>query len=186
MTESYNPDDLAAAKQQAAAALTPQTGTAPDAGVVRSAVAAAAPTEIDVKSMYAQIQAMQAKIAAMEAEKASANAPAVVEHAQILAAAVKAHAGGTSPAHAQLRQLADDVTDAASNAAQSGDGSKVAAISEKIATGLAAVDPGPGDHHWFRVAKTFAEEHLPGVAKSLTAPAPAIPAGTVVQGSVTG
>lgn len=186
MSESYSAGDLAAAKEQASAALTPQTGTGPDAGVLRSAVVGAAPAAIDVDQLHATIAAMQAQIAQLQAAKTAAAGPPVVEAANVLADAVGKHVNPASSAdHAALARLADDVKDAASNAVKSGSGQQVTQISGKIATALEATHPGPGDHHWYQVALDWAKVHLPQAASELQAPPPAV-SGTVVQGSVTG
>lgn len=196
MSESreYTPEELAAARDQASAALSAQTGTGPDSAELAGKVAGAMPDEIDVAAMKQAIAAMQQQIAQLQEEKAARQAPAVLTTAEQLREAVGLHAGGGTTSEAALRRLADDVVDAARNAVKSGDGAIVMQLAGKIADGLEAVHPGPGDHHWFHQALAFAKVHLPVVARGLDVPQPsAVPALTgqrsgvpVVPGSVTG
>lgn len=183
--QEYTPEELAAAKDQAAGALSAQTGTGPDQGEMTSKVSGAMPDEVNVEAMMATITQMQQQIAALQAEKASQNAPAVLTTAEQLREAVGLHAAGPENAHVELRRLADDAVDAAKNAASSGNGEIVTQIAGKIAERLEASHPGPGDHHWFHQALGFAKVHLPVVARNLNTPRPApAQALTSTQGSV--
>jgi hypothetical protein len=93
-------------------------------------------------------------------------------------------------------RLADDLADAGSNAFESGDAGPVHELSGKMIRALKRIDPGPGDHPYYRQAVAFAETHIPDAADTITGPnpdAPAKPAPVsggapvrVVAGSVTG
>jgi hypothetical protein len=195
------PEQLAQAAQQLRDAPPPGI-TPPDEQEIAAGLAAqqangpAGITDVDVKALLAGIQALQARVDALESEKASGAGIPVVGTAEALRDLVATHAvhnPGTD--HGDVIRLADDVVDAARNAADSGDSGIVHELAGKLVRALRKVDPGPGDHHYFRQAMGFAEVHLPDAADQLVKkparqPAAEVgssqPPATVVQGSVTG
>lgn len=194
------PDQLAAAADQLRAkpapGVTPPDETSLAAELAaRQAAAPAGVTDVDVAKLLELIQGMQARVDALEAEKASGAAVPVLGTAEALRDLIAVHAAHSPGAdHGDVLRLADDAVDAARNAADTGDGSLVVQISQKIARALAKVHPGGGDHHYFRQALGFAEVHLPDAAAQLV-PRPAKPSAEltstrgsvpVLQGSVTG
>jgi len=197
MSDSFTPDQLAAARDDTAAALAPPVAASlpPDAP---AKIAGASATEADVAAMLAQMKAMQAQLDKLQAERAAEHAPVLVSTAQSLRDQLAVHASGISGAtadHTRALALADDAVDAARNAVDSGDVSALRTVTERLTRALKAVHPGPGDHHYFRQALEFAEHHLPLAMDTFTenqpaSAAPAIgsdrPPARVLQGSVTG
>jgi hypothetical protein len=196
----YTPDQLAQAAELLRAQGAPTVTPPPEDDMARDLAArqAAGPagiTDVDVAALIAGIQALQSRVDALEAEKAAGAALPVAETAKALRDLIATHAAHTRGTdHAGLLRLADDAVDAAGNAADSGDGTLVRQIAGKIARALAKVNPGPGDHHYYRQAVDFAAVHLPDAADELvpqpkkapvqvTSPRGSVP---VVQGSVTG
>lgn len=173
---------------QPAAAPPPEAQVAADLAA-RQAAAPGGITETDVSKLLEGMAAMQERLDALEAERAAGTAPAAVATAEALRDIIRTHASQSSADHGDVLRLADDAVEAAGNAAESGDGSQLHVIAGKIARALARVDPGAGDHHWYRQAVGFAGVHLPDAADQLvpkrTAPADQAPAGAIT-GSVVG
>lgn len=199
MTSPYTPDQLAAAAAQMTGAA-PSSVTPPSEQEVAADLAAkqagapAGLTDVDVNALLAGIKMLQDRVDALEAEKASGAAIPVVNTAEALRDLIATHAAHTPGTdHTDLLRLADDAVDAARNAADSGDGSIVTQLSNRISRALQRVHPGPGTHHWFHQAAGFADVHLPDAAAQLVPKSKAsyslgsaqgsVP---VVQGSVTG
>lgn len=188
MSDPYTPDQLAAARDDAAANLAAPIPAGPPAGID---VSGASATEADVKAMLAQMKRMQDQLDALQAERAARNAPALVATAESLRDQLRVHASGISGAtadHTKVLALADDAVDAAGNAVDSGDVGPLRQITDRIGRALQAVHPGPGDHHYFAQALGFVT-HLHNAMDDFTAdqakPAPA-GNGKVLEGSVTG
>lgn len=160
----------------------------------RQAGAPAGLTEVDVTALLAGIKALQDRVDALEAEKAAGAGTPVVATAETLRDLLRTHAAHNPGLdHSDVLRLADDAADAAGNAAESGDGTELGKITGKLERAMRRVDPGPGDHHWYRQALGFIEVHLPEAAAALVPRPKAAPAVTsdrppaqVVQGSVTG
>lgn len=194
------PDQLAAAAQALRDA--PPPATLPSeaelaAGLAsRQAAGPAGVTSVDVDRLLAGIAALQARVQVLEAEKASGAAEPVLNAAQALQSQVQLHAAHHPEYdHSGTLRLADDVVDAAKNAADSGDGSIVTELAGRLARALHKVHPNRGEAHYFRQALGFAEVHLPDSAAQLVPKPAQAPAGAVtssgasvpvVQGSVTG
>jgi hypothetical protein len=193
------PEQLAAAADQLRSAPAPSMAP-PEEGDVAAGLAAkqaAAPagvTSVDVDQLFAAMKAMQGQIDQLLAEKQAAAAIPVVGVATDLRDLVTAHAAHTpGKDHGDVLRLADDIVDAARNAAQSGDGGILHDLAGKMARALKKVHPGPhGDLHYIAQAADFAAEHLPEAALKLVplTRAPAVTSDrapvSVVQGSVTG
>jgi hypothetical protein len=194
-------EELAAAADQLRSAPAPGISPPGEAEVAaglaaRQAAGPAGLTGADVKQLLAGIQALQDRVNTLEQEKAAGAAVPVQETAQALRDLVATHAAhnpGTS--HADALRLADDVVDAAKNAADSGDPAHVISIAGKLDRALMKVHPGPGDHHYFAQALGFVRVHLIDAAEALAprpAQAPAAEVGSgrppakVTAGSVTG
>jgi hypothetical protein len=196
----YDPAQLAQAAEDLRSA--PLTGTPlpgdADMASVLAAKQASAPaglTSVDIDKLLAGIAKLQARVDALESEKAAGLAVPVTGTAEAMRDLIKTHAAHYPRTdHAAVLALADDTVDAAGNAAQSGDGAVVTQLAARLARALRKVDPGPGDHHYFRQALGFAEVHLPDAAADLK-PAQQPAAGAissdrapakVISGSVTG
>ena len=195
-TPGYDPADLAAAArqmtQQPPPALPPEADLAADLAA-KQAGAPSGITSVDVDKLLAGIDALQKRVQALEAEKATGAAVPVVGAAEALRDLIAAAAAHDRQGrdHSEALALADDAVDAARNSADSGDAGPLTEITGKVSRALHRLHPGPGDHHYYQQALTFADSHLPDAAAQLVKRAstqPAVPAGrgAVVQGSVTG
>lgn len=154
-------------------------------------------TDVDVPSLLSAIKQMSDRVAALEQEKRQQAGNPLVGTAESLRDVLAAHAARTSTGvdHAPALSLADDLVDAAGNAAESGRLEHVASIGAKLETWLKRHHPGPGDFHDFRQALDFAGVHLADALENYQADAPssAAPAVTssrpparVIAGNVTG
>lgn len=190
---------------QAKEATDAQRNEAPPVGVgiapplLSSRLAAAGgPAETDTAALLAQMQAqMQAlaeQVTRLRQGQAGDGVHPVIGTAASIRDMLAVHFDhNPGPAAGGVLRLADDVTDAARNAVDSGDVSVVRDLGGRLVRALKRNHPGPGDHHWFRQALDFAENHLPEAADTVGAPAPsgapALGGGAgvpVVAGSVTG
>jgi hypothetical protein len=193
------PEDLAAAADQLRSAPGPGTAPPDEAQVAadlaaKQAAAPAGVTSVDVGQLFAAMKAMQGQIDQLLAEKQASAAVPVVGVATDLRDLVTQHAAHTPGRdHGDVLRLADDIVDAAANAAQTGDGSILHDLAGKMARALKKVHPGPhGDLHYIAQAADFATDHLPEAAARLVplTRAPALASDRapvpVVQGSVTG
>ena len=199
------PDQLEAARVALAAEQAANSGppaeTQTDAelgGALAAAGASAA--DVDVKALLADLlqrqQALEAEVTQLRAQEAAVKAEPVKTTAAALKAAILEHASGKTTGngaidHSALISLADDAVEAASNAVESGDAGPLAAITARIVRALAKHHPGPGDHHWFRLAQSQAAD-LQDQAEAIV-PRPAAAAigsdrapAKVVEGSVVG
>ena len=178
-----------------------RTAAAPDetelaAGLAaRQAAGPAGVTSVDTEALMAGIAALQARVQALEAEKASGAAEPVTNTAEALRSQVQLNAAHHPEFdHTDVLRLADDVADAAGNAADSGDGSIVTDLAGKLVRALRKVTPNRGETHYWRQALGMADVHLPEAAAALV-PKPQATAGAigsdqppakVIQGNVTG
>jgi hypothetical protein len=193
------PQQYAEAAAQLRNAPDPGTAPPPEAEVaaglaVKQSAAPAGVTEVDIEQLMAAMKAMQARVDALEAEKAAGNAAPVKGNAEVMRELLRVHAAhnpGTD--HGDVLRLADDMVDAAGNAAETGDAGIIHELAGKMERALTRVHPGPGDHSYFAQALDFAKYHMHDSADQLTRkppPAPAIgsdrPPAQVVQGNVTG
>lgn len=193
------PDQLAEAAEQLRSAPPPAVSPPPESQVAaqlaaRQSAAPAGITEVNVDKLLAGIAALQARVESLEAEKAAGNAAPVKGNAEVMRDLIKVHAAH-NPAtdHGDVLRLADDLVDAAGNAAESGDGGIIHELAQKMERALLRVHPGPGDHSYFGQALDFAKYHMHDAADQLVRkPPPAVaigsdrPPATVVQGNVTG
>ena len=118
-------------------------------------------TSTDPDALLKMIQGLQARLDASEAQRKADNAPPLVGIAASVRDNLQAHAAanpGTD--HTKALGLAGDLVDAAKNAAESLSGGLVAKLAARLTTALGEVDPGPGDHHWYRQALDFLGAHL--------------------------
>ena len=160
----------------------------------RQAAHPAGITDVDIPAMLAMIQGLQARVDSMEADRAAGNAPPVKATAETIRDLLTAHANHNPGADfTAVKGLADDLVDAAGNAADSGDGAALTAVAGKLERAVAKVHPGPGDHHYLTQALGFIRDHLPDVVDRLVPPVrPAAAVGSgrapakVIAGSVTG
>ena len=193
----YTPEQFAAAADQIREGTPQITGTLPPETDVAAAASASGlgATEVDVNKLMAFIAGLQQRVESLEAEKAAGRGMPLVGAAESLRDLFTTHAKHNPGQDlADGKRLADDVVDAAGNAVKSGDVSSLRSVTEKMARYLKRIDPGPGDHHYFRQAVHFAEAHLPDAMDRYTPPqAPAAaavssPRGSVpvISGSVTG
>ena len=194
----YTPEQFAAAASQIREGTPASPGTLPPESVVAAGAAASGlgATEVDVDKLMAFIAGLQQRVESLEAEKAAGRGMPLVGAAESLRDLFVTHAKHNPGQNlADGKRLADDVVDAAGNAVKSGDVSVLRSVTEKMARYLKRVDPGPGDHHYFRQAVHFAEAHLPDAMDRFTPTAPSAavaavgsPRGSVpvISGSVTG
>ena len=194
MTDTFTPEQLAAVKGQVTP---PPLGTGPAPDDLAAKAAAASPTETDVTALLA---AMQQQMAAMAAQIRTLKASQVPEgeHNLIGASAQARDLIAThyefSPRGPELVRLADDLVDAARNAAASGDTAPARQVAARLERRLLSFHPGPGDHHYFRQALGLVSLHIPDAADTVTQPqptgAPAVgssqPPARVLEGSVVG
>ena len=157
----------------------------------------AAPDGPDPAQLLAMIQELQSKYTKLEAERRTAGTAPLIATAESFRNAVADHVSGKTTGaqdadkHAEIQGLADDLLDAAHNAVTSGDGGPVLRLAQRIERALARIHPGPGDHHYFRQAESFAAD-IPEAAEDLAPPTSFAAVGSdrapakVVQGSVTG
>jgi hypothetical protein len=197
----YTAEQLAQAGQQIQP---PPLGTGPDPADLSATVAQGVPTVADISAILAQMQEQQAAMAAeiqrLRAGQRPSGLHPVIGAANSLKDLLATHFDYSLPRgdkDAVLR-LADDVTDAASNAFDSGDTGPLRDVSAKLSKALSRIDPGPGEHPYYRQAVAFANVHLPDAADTITGPnpdaqpKPAAVSGAggkptqVLQGSVTG
>lgn len=170
--QDYDQGHLDAAAAQIADGA-PGVGTAPppEGDVAAAAVSGgASATEIDPAALLKQIQAMQARLDTLAAERVPAGGPPVVSNANALRDLIGVHAVGITgpvPDHAPVLAMADDLVDAATAAADNGDGSKVREIAGRIEKWLNAHHPGAGDHTYHAQAVGFASVHVPDSADAL-------------------
>ncbi len=164
--------------------------------------AAAGPAAVDVDEIIArlndQVQNLMADMARLKQGQAPAGAHPLEATAKAIRDMLATHFDGTGAAAGpDVLRLADDVTDAARNAVESGDTGTVRQLGQRLERALNRAHPGPGDHHWFRQALDFTRNHLQEAADTVDenppAPsgAPAIgsggrPPAKVIEGSVTG
>lgn len=146
-------------------------------------------TDTDPAVLLEMIQGLQARLDASEAQRKQDNAPPLVAIAASARDNLQAHADanpGTD--HTEALGLAGDLVDAAKDAIRSLNGTRVAKIAARLETAMAAVNPGPGDHHWYRQALDFATAHIRKGLQDLEDQAGehggTRPAGPVVPGSV--
>lgn len=173
----------------------------PEAEVAKGlrAAQAAAPTgvtSVDPEQLMAMIEALQGRLGALEAERAAGQPAPVVSTAESLRDLLRVHAAHYPQTdHGDVLRLADDAVDAAKNSLESGDGGILHQLADKLVRAMKKVDPGPGDHHYFRQAMGFADVHLHDAADQLKprpdrAPAAEVtssqPPARVIEGSVTG
>lgn len=194
-------EQLAAAAEQLRSAPAPGDGAPSEqelaAGLAaRQSAGPAGITDVDVAALLAGIKALQDRVDALEEEKAAgAGIPVVAaaETARDLLAVHAAHNPGTD--HAEVLRLADDAVDAAKNAADSGDGSELSKIGQRLERAIRRVHPGPGDHHYLNQALGIITDHLPEAVDGLAPKAKSAavaevdsgrPPAKVVAGSVTG
>lgn len=188
----YTPEQLAAARDDAAANLAPPVAASLPPTATAVVASGATATEADVAAMLAQMKRMQDQLDALQAERAARNAPALVSTAEALRDQLRVHASGISGAtgdHTRALSLADDAVDAANNAISSGDVGPLRTLTDRLVRALEAVHPGPGDHHYFAQALGMAKVHLHNAMDDFTAdqkPAAPAPSGKVLEGSVTG
>ena len=193
----YTPEQFAAAASQIREGTPASPGTLPPESAVAAGAAASGlgATEVDVDKLLAGINSLQARVAALEAEKAAGRGMPLVGAAESLRDLFTTHAKHNPQTDLSTgTRLADDVVDAAGNAVKAGDVSVLRSVTEKMARYLKRVDPGPGDHHYFRQAVHFAEAHLPDAMDRYTPSAPSAAAAVgsprgsvpVISGSVTG
>jgi hypothetical protein len=176
-------------------------GTGPDPAALAGKVSAAAPDETDVRELLLRMQQQQDAMAA-EITRLKAGGAAAGEH-PLIGSAVSArdliathldHGNLRGPDHGAALRLADDTVDAARNAVDSGDTSRVRDLAGRAARALRRIAPVPGENHYYRHALDFLESHIPDAADTVGAPvasgAPAVtssqPPARVVAGSVTG
>jgi hypothetical protein len=191
MTDQFTPDQLAAAGAQVQP---PPLGTGP-ADIDASA---ASPTDVDVAALLAKMQAQQDAMAEQIAKLRGSQAPAgespLVSTATAARELIATHFDrGYRGDGAAIGRLADDLVDASNNAVESGDPTAARQVAKKLETELQRVNPGPGDHHYFKNALALVGYHYPLAADAITearpstAPAvPGAPAPKIVAGSVTG
>lgn len=200
-------EQLAAAREMIASQETglgpaPGGADATDVGAQLAAGQAAAGvdiggTEVDADKLLAAIHALQARVESLETEKRAQTGDPLVNTVASLSALLQQHKA-MAPAvagHDDAASMADDLTDAAANASQSGDVSSVEKIAAKIEKWLArAGNPGPGDNPYYAQALDFARYHVPEAAANVTPPTPDAtaelastrPPAKVLQGNVTG
>lgn len=146
-------------------------------------------TDVDPAQMMQMIKALQERLDAAEAQRKQDNAPPLVSIAASARDNLQAHADanpGTD--HTEALGLAGDLVEASKDAVQSLDGTRVGKIAARLETAMGAVNPGPGDHHWFRQALDFVTAHMKKGLEDLEDQADqssgTTPAGPVVQGNV--
>jgi hypothetical protein len=195
----WTPEQLHQAGQQVQP---PPIGTGPAPDQLAEQVSQGVPTIADVSAILAQMQAQQQAMAAeiqrLRAGQKPSGLHPVIGSANSLKSLLVTHfdsGGGRGDKDAVLR-LADDVADSASNAFDSGETGPLRDLAGKMERALKRIDPGPGDHPYYRQAVHFASVHIPDAADTITgpnpdaAPKPAPVSGgapvQVLQGSVTG
>jgi hypothetical protein len=192
----WTPEQLAEAGRQVQP---PPVGTGPAPDDLAAAVSSGVPSIADVSAILAQMQeqqqAMAAEIARLRAGQRPSGLHPVIGAANSLKTLLATHFdhGGRGDKETVLR-LADDLADAAGNAFDSGETGPLRDVAGKMSRALKRIDPGPGEHPYYRQAVHFAETHLPDAADTITGPnpdkAPAPVGGgqpvQVVAGSVTG
>lgn len=146
-------------------------------------------TDTDPAALLAMIRGLQARVDAADAQRRQDNAPPLVSIAASARDTLQAHADanpGTD--HTESLGLAGDLVEAAKDAVQTLAGAQVGKIAARLETALARVNPGPGDHHWYRQALEFATAHIRQGLQDLEDQAGqhggTQPTGPVVQGSV--
>jgi hypothetical protein len=201
-TPGWTPEQLREAGEQVQA---PPLATGPSADSLGNAAATGIPTIADVEAMMATMQeqmearlqaqaaSFQAEIARVKAGQAPVGLHPLIGSAIALKDLVTQHLGTMVNSKPELMRLLDDVTDAASNAFDSGDVTAVVSLAEKAAKALARIHPGPGENPYYSQAVNFATVHIPDAAETITGPNPNRPAvassqppARVISGSVTG
>jgi hypothetical protein len=146
-------------------------------------------TDTDPAALLKMIHGLQDRLDAAEAQRRETNAPPLVAIAESARDNLQAHADsnpGTD--HTEALGLAGDLVEAAKDAVTSGTGTRVEKIAARLESALGRVNPGPGDHHWYRQALDFVGAHMVKGLEDLEdqndQDTGAKPSGPVVPGSV--
>jgi hypothetical protein len=201
-TPGWTPEQLNEVRDQMAP---PPVATGPAPADLNAKAATGIPTIADVEAMMATMQeqmearlqaqaaSFQAEIARVKAGQAPVGLHPLIGSAIALKDLVTQHLGTMVNSKPELMRLLDDVTDAATNAFDSGDVTAVVSLAEKAAKALARIHPGPGENPYYSQAVNFATVHIPDAAETITGPNPNRPAvassqppARVISGSVTG
>jgi hypothetical protein len=146
-------------------------------------------TDVDPAQMMQMLKDLQARVDAADAQRREQNAPPLVAIAESARDTLQAHADA-NPAtdHTEAIGLAGDLVEAAKDAVTSQTGGRVEKIARRLESALKRVDPGPGDHHWYRQALDFVGAHMTKGLEDLEdqndQDTGAKPSGQVVQGNV--